>query len=61
MSDTNWPFKPWFRLAVTQLNIAPDVFWNMAVRDWLWVCAADSKHALSLENFHSLFEDYPDD
>jgi hypothetical protein len=59
--SSDWPFQTWFRLAVLQMNIAPQDFWNMALRDWFWLCRAGQSNALTRESFDSLFEQFPDD
>lgn len=61
MSETsNWPFQIWLRLAVLQMDLTPDNFWNMDVIDWLTLCKKDESKALSLTDFRALQDQFPD-
>lgn len=57
----NWPFEAWLKLAVIHMKISPENFWGMPVRDWLWLCRASQKQAVSLTDFQSLFDQFPDE
>jgi len=63
MSDESqkWPFEKWLRLAVIHLKLSPEDFWNMPVRDWFWLCRNAQNTPVSLDDFQSLFEQFPDE
>ena len=61
MSDPlDWPFKFWFRLAVLQMSLTPETFWNMDVIDWLTLCKKDEGEAMSPADFDALIKQFPD-
>jgi len=55
-----WPFQKWLKLAVVHMKISPEEFWDMPVRDWFWLCQTSQNKAISLDDFQSLFEQFPD-
>lgn len=62
MDDTqNWPIEAWFRLAVLHCHISPDAFWNMPLRDWLWLCQLSSNTKFSQAKLTDLMAQFPDE
>ncbi len=57
---SNWPFEIWLRLAVLQMGLAPETFWEMDVRDWLTLCKREEGKALSPADFEALQKLFPD-
>ncbi len=57
----DWPLEAWFRLAVLHLHISPHDFWDMSVRDWLWLCRRSQKTQFSQQDFDDLFSQFPDE
>jgi hypothetical protein len=57
----DWPFEDWFRLAVLNMNMAPQDFWNLPARDWFWLCRKRDVAAIDETSFQALFEAFPDE
>lgn len=55
-----WPFETWLRLAVIQMGLTPETFWEMDVIDWLTLCKKEMKSVLSLADFEALQKQFPD-
>lgn len=55
-----WPFANWHRLAVRQLQIPPNEFWAMPLRDWLTLITS-APPAIGLTDLHALMKDFPDE
>lgn len=61
MNPHKWPFQAWLRLAVLHMKLSPDAFWDMPVRDWLWLCQNRDEAPLTAHDFTPLFEAFPDE
>ena len=59
--ENDWHLMIWFRLAVLQLHIQPDAFWDMPLRDWLWLCRKSSKVSISEQDLTALMAQFPDE
>lgn len=60
MNNQQWPLMAWFRLAVLQLHIQPENFWDMPLRDWLWLCRKTSKPSFLEQELEVLMAQFPD-
>lgn len=56
--ETDWPFEVWLKIAVMQLGLSPQDFWQMSVMDWFALTKASYPLAMSKADLIKLEHDY---
>jgi len=56
--ETDWPFEAWLKIAVMQLGLSPQDFWQMSVMDWFALTKPSFPRAMSKADLIKLEHDY---
>lgn len=56
--ETDWPFEPWLKIAVMQLGLSPEAFWEMSVMDWFALTKKSAPRAMTKADLIKLEHDY---
>lgn len=54
----NWPFEAWLKIAVCQLGLTPQAFWEMSLTDWFSLTQSGAAQAMSKADLIKLEDDY---
>lgn len=58
MREIDWPYEAWLKIAVMQLGLSPQDFWQMSVMDWFALTKASSPRVMSKADLIKLEHDY---
>ena len=57
-NNENWPFEVWLKIAVLQLGLSAEAFWNMSLMDWFALTRHTAPSAMRKEDLIKLEMDY---
>ena len=57
-NETNWPFEVWLKIAVMQLGISPQNFWDMSLTDWFAITKTSAPKRMRKSDLIKLEQDY---
>ncbi len=56
--DRPWPFDIWQKIAVTQLGISPQDFWQISLRDWFAITKTSAPGPMTRQDLIQLEDQY---
>ena len=59
MGETQeWPFEAWLKIAVLQLGLSPQAFWEISLCDWFALSKSSVTQAMRKADLIKLEHDY---